>query len=149
MKISQKDLDLLVDSMMNEIYDRNYVAAEKDKIAKKASEKFMKLPKVKNLLKVFEIKDIKSIQLSDDFFKWTPADTNNKYEHSNYVGSVESLDNIFQSKVRSNTKIDYPDEWTVKNRLRSILAIELIWGNDLKKALSDVAKAIKKEFKLS
>jgi len=149
MKISQKDLDLLVDSMMNEIYDRNYVATEKDKIAKKESEKFMKLSRVKNLLKIFEIDNIKSVELSDDFFKWTPAESKNKYAHSNYVGSVESLDNTFQSKVRANTKIDYPDEWTVRNKLRSTLAVELIWGKDLKKALTEVSKSIKKEFKLS
>ena len=149
MKISQKDLDLLVDSMMNEIYDRFYITREREKIADKALVNFRKTKIYKQINDILSNPFISYISVKEDIYDWTPAEAAGKTRYTATFYTITDLENNFHSRMSNRTKIDYPSEFEVRNKLRSTLAIELIWGSDLKKALADVAKAIKKEFKLS
>lgn len=149
MKISQKDLDLLVTSMMNQIYDYDYIKREKEKIKEKDFEKLKKSKAYKDLVKIFDANpDIASINIFDTFYKWTVAFVESQATCTTNIHRKSIDKDLYSRFIYANVQVDYPDAVVVQNRLRSTLAIELIWGNDLKKALSDVAKAIKKEFKL-
>lgn len=150
MKISQKDLDLLVESMMNEVYDYDYVHKQQEKEADKALADFKKTKVYKNFKELFEKNPtVHYISIKDSTFDWTPAESAAKTWYTISLYTFADLERTFKNRVMNKIKIEYPDSCTVRNKIRTVLTIELIWGNDLKKALAEVTKTIKKEFKLS
>ena len=134
---------------MEEIYDRNFASKEKQSVAEKAWKEYKKTKVCKDVISLLSNPVIKWASISTTVFKWTPAEFKNEYyNQSVHVWWVESFENEFMSRVRTNTKSTYPDEYTVRSKLRSTLAIKLIWGKDLEKALAEVSSSIKKQFKI-
>lgn len=148
MKISAKEIDLLVSSLMPEIYDYDYINKVRDEKAEEAWKEFAKLPRVKEIKKIMENPYVHNIDIKESIFDETPAEVKKTYVGSNYISSFQAFKNLFKWKVSWKIKIDYPDSITVENKLRTLLTIECLWGNDLKQVLGDVVKSIKKEFKL-
>lgn len=54
MKITAKEIDLLVDSMMDKVYDRKFVSNETKKLAEKEWKETKKKPEVKEFLKLID-----------------------------------------------------------------------------------------------
>jgi len=52
MKITAKEIDLLVDSMMDKVYDRNYINEKKKELAEKEWKETKKKIEVKEFLKL-------------------------------------------------------------------------------------------------
>ena len=52
MKITAKEIDLLVDSMMDKVYDRSYINEQKKKLAEKEWKETKKKAEVKEFLKL-------------------------------------------------------------------------------------------------
>lgn len=148
MKISAKEIDLLVWSLMPEIYDYDYINKVRDEKAEEAWKEFAKLPRVKEIKKILENPYVHTIDIKESIFDETPAEVKKAYVSSNYISSLQSLKNLFKWRVSGKTKVDYPDSITVESKLRTLLTIECLWGSDLKKVLGEVVKTIKKEFKL-
>lgn len=148
MKISAKEIDLLVSSLMPEIYDYDYINKVRDEKAEEAWKEFVKLPRVKEIKKILENPYVHNIDIKESIFDETPAEVKKTYVSSNYISSLQSFKNLFKWRVSGKIKVDYPDSITVENKLRTLLTIECLWWNDLKKVLGEVVKTIKKEFKL-
>ena len=54
MKITAKEIDLLVDSMMDKVYDRSYINEQKKKLAEKEWKETKKKTEVKEFLKLID-----------------------------------------------------------------------------------------------
>lgn len=148
MKISQKDLELLVNSLMEELYDKNAIWKEKQSVAEAEWKAFKKTKACKDALAILNNPLVKWCSLDESVFDWTAAEYKSCWRYQVHVWWPESFENEFMSRVRSNVKSNYPDEYTVRTKLRTKLAIELIGWKDLKKCLDEVCKSIKKEFGL-
>jgi tellurite resistance protein len=68
MKLSAKDLEMVATTIVDAIYDDNYVSKAKQKMSEKMWKEFKNDKKVKELKKIFENPDIDSLYVKKSFF---------------------------------------------------------------------------------
>ena len=145
MKITAKEIDLLVDSMMDKVYDRNYINEKKKELAEKEWKETKKKAEVKEFLKLIN---------NDYFYSIVPSTKmyDTLWLKKNYYDNFCSRDDFEKwivSKLSNKYTVEYPTEYDVRKELKNMLVIECLWWTDLKAILWTVAKDIKKKFKLS
>ena len=145
MKITAKEIDLLVDSMMDKVYDKNHVTNETRKLAEKEWEKMKKKTVIKEFLKLIDNDYFYSIIPSQKIYEelWLKK---NCYDNMYWKDSFE---NWVIWKLAQKYKVDYPNERDVRKELKNMLVIECLWWDNLKEVLWAVTKEIKKKFKLA
>ena len=145
MKITAKEIDLLVDSMMDKVYDRNYINEQKKKLAEKEWKETKKKAEVKEFLKLINNDYFYSIVPSTKMYDtlWLKK---NCYD---CFYSKDDFEKWIVSKLSQKYTVEYPTERDVRKELKNMLVIECLWWTDLKAILWIVAKDIKKKFKLA
>ena len=145
MKITAKEIDLLVDSMMDKVYDRSYINEQKKKLAEKEWKETKKKTEVKEFLKLIDNDYFYSIIPSTKMYDtlWLKKNC-----YDNFY-SRDDFEKWIISKLSQKYTVEYPTEYDVRKELKNMLVIECLWGNDLKTILWTVAKDIKKKFKLA
>ena len=145
MKITAKEIDLLVDSMMDKVYDRNYINEKKRELAEKEWKETKKKAEVKEFLKLINNDYFYSIVPSTKMYDtlWLKK---NCYD---CFYSKDDFEKWIVSKLSQKYTVEYPTERDVRKELKNMLVIECLWWTDLKAILWTVAKDIKKKFKLS
>ena len=145
MKITAKEIDLLVDSMMDKVYDRNYINEQKKKLAEKEWKETKKKAEVTEFLKLINNDYFYSIVPSTKMYDtlWLKK---NCYD---CFYSKDDFEKWIVSKLSQKYTVEYPTERDVRKELKNMLVIECLWWTDLKAILWTVAKDIKKKFKLS
>lgn len=149
MKLSAKDLEMVATTIVDAIYDDNYVSKAKQKMSEKMWKEFKNDKKVKELKKIFENPDIDSLYVKKSFFDWTPAEKGGWY----YSGEVRiswcnSIENVFRERYENTLSITYPCRSQVFMDVKSQLVIECIGGKDLKKAIDTIQKTMKQKLDL-
>ena len=145
MKITAKEIDLLVDSMMDKVYDRNYINEKKKELAEKEWKETKKKAEVKEFLKLINNDYFYSIVPSTKMYDtlWIKKNC-----YDNFC-SRDDFEKWIVSKLSNKYTVEYPTEYDVRKELKNMLVIECLWWTDLKAILWTVAKDIKKKFKLS
>lgn len=145
MKITAKEIDLLVDSMMDKVYDRSYINEQKKKLAEKEWKETKKKAEVKEFLKLINNDYFYSIVPSTKMYDtlWLKKNC-----YDNFY-SRDDFEKWIISKLSQKYTVEYPTEYDIRKELKNMLVIECLWWTDLKVILWTVAKDIKKKFKLS
>lgn len=156
MKITRKEIDLLTEAIVGQIYNGEKVAKarqkERDTLSKKAWAEFEKSKQWKQMKKVFE--DYPFIQEfsvdEEEFFGDYISDYPYKWKtYQLYRKSYEI--NTRNDFCRKAVKIDeskFPTREQVAIKVNTILTIEALGGEDIKTIVNSVANIVKKEFNL-
>ena len=145
MKITAKEIDLLVDSMMDKVYDRSYINEKKRELAEKEWKETKKKVEVKEFLKLIDNDYFYSIVPSTKMYDtlWLKKNC-----YDNFY-SRDDFEKWIISKLSQKYTVEYPTEYDVRKELKNMLVIECLWWDNLKEILWAVIKEIKKKFKLS
>ena len=156
MKITRKEIDLLTDAIVGQIYDCDKIAKakqeERDALSEKAWAEFQKSKQWKQIKKIFEenpfIRDFSVDEeeffgkaISDYYYKWKTY----LFNRSNYEANIKN--DFCRRYVKINEK-KYPTREQIATKVNTLLTIEALGGEDIKSIVSSVADAVKKEFKL-
>jgi len=156
MKITRKEIDLLVDAIVGQIYDSDKIAKakqkEKDELSEKAWSEFQKSKQWKQVKKIFEENPfIKDFSVDEEEF-FGKAITDYYYKWKTYLFHRNTYETSIKSDFcRRYVQIDekkYPTRDQIATKVNTLLTIEALGGEDIKSIVSAVAKAVKNEFKL-
>lgn len=146
-KLNSKDIELLTNTIMQQVYDDNIVDNLKKEQAEKAWKEFEKSSNYKHLLVVlkplFENGFVKELAISNSFFNDTIAKGDYSYKNEFDIRSVEDVKIEFIRKAMCNIKIDFPSFNEIYNQVKSTLVVECLVGKDLQGVVSDLTKSIK------
>lgn len=156
MKITRKEIDLLTEAIVGQIYDSEKIAKakqeERDTLSEKAWADFEKSKEWKQVKKIFEeYPFVKEITVDEEsFFGSFISDYPYRWKtYMLYRNSYET--NTRTDFCRKAVKIDekkFPTREQVATKVNTLLTIEALGGEDIKSIVSSVADAVKKEFKL-
>lgn len=151
MKLSAKDLEMVASTIVNAIYDYNYVSKTKQKMSEKMWKEFRNSKKVKELKKIFDNPDIESVYIKNSFWEWTPAEKDFAswcYYWDCRIYWEHSIEDKFRERCESKMNIKYPCSHEILADVKSQLVIECIGGKDLKKAIDTIQKTMKQKLDL-
>lgn len=152
MKLSAKDLEMVANTIVDAIYDDNYVSKVKQKKSAEMWKEFKNDKKVKDLVKILDNQDIDCVQIKNSFFDWTPAEKsfgdNSYYYWDCYIYWLQSIENKFRERCESKMQISYPYRSQIFMDVKSQLVIECIGWKDLKKAIEGIQKEMKQKLDL-
>lgn len=156
MKITRKEIDLLTEAIVGQIYNSEKVAKarqeERDTLSKKAWAEFEKSKQWKQAKKVFE--DYPFIQgfSVDEMSFFGDYISDYPYRWKTYMLYRNSYETTIQNDFcRRAVKIDeskFPTREQVATKVNTILTIEALGGEDIKTIVNSVANTVKKEFNL-
>lgn len=146
-KLNSKDIELLTNTIMQQVYDDEIVDNLKKEQAEKAWKEFEKSSNYKHLLVVlkplFENGFVQELAISNSFFNDTIAKGDYSYKNCFDVKSIEDVKIEFIRKAMGNIKIDFPSFNEIYNQVKSTLVVECLVGKDLQGVVSDLTKSIK------
>lgn len=156
MKITRKEIDLLTEAIVGQIYDSDKIAKakqeERDALSEKAWAEFEKSKQWKQVKKIFEenqfVKEFSVNEeeffgkvISDYYYKWKTY----RFNRDTYETNVR---NDFCMRYIKIDEKKYPTKEQVATKVNTLLTIEALGGEDIKSIVGSVADAVKKEFKL-
>lgn len=150
-KLNSKDIELLTNTIMQQVYDDEIVDNLKKEQAEKAWKEFEKGSNYKHLLVVlkplFENGFVKELAIANSFFNDTIAKGDYSYKSQFDIQSVEDVKTEFIRKAMGNIKINFPSFNEIYNQVKSTLVVECLVGKDLQGVVSDLTKSIKTKLK--
>lgn len=145
MKLSSKDLEIVANSIVDQVYDDSYIDKIKANKADKERKDFEKTENVKQIKKLFKTYPfVDEVVLNEEFYDGTLA---KKYSCSywrEYVKSIEQLEINFKNRVKSRVQVDFPYRSQVYADVKAQLVIECLWWKDLKEVMKSIASSVKK-----
>lgn len=146
-KLNSKDIELLTNTIMQQVYDDNIVDNLKKEQAEKAWKEFEKSSNYKHLLVVlkplFENGFVQEVAISNSIFNDTIAKGDYSYKNQFDISSIDGVKDEFIRKSLYNIKIDFPSFNEIYNQVKSTLVVECLVGKDLQGVVSDLTKSIK------
>lgn len=146
-KLNSKDIELLTNTIMQQVYDDGIVDNLKKEQAEKAWKEFENGSNYKNLLAVlkplFENGFVKELAISNSFFNDTMAKGDYSYKNEFDIKSIEDVKTEFIRKAMNNVHVDFPSFNEIYNQVKSTLVVECLVGKDLQGVVSELTKSIK------
>lgn len=145
--ITQKQINILVDAIMKQVYDKKKLDEELEQLQEKEFKEFQKTKEYKNVVKVFEENPmIKYICVNKNYFF---SNTYEYYDTSIYANKYENdLRNIINSKVSSEFWKKVPNDYNMRKEIEEELTIRMLGGEDVRELIADLTKQFKSKFGL-
>lgn len=149
MKITQREIQLITDAIVNQVYDEKKINEQVRKEQEKAWKEFTASKKWKDTLKLLkELKKLDwfvSIMVKDrTFFDMAELCWTYDYKIANEDDVKNSYFNWISSKVRRKL----PDRYAVSRRIEALLTIKALCWKDMEAIMNEIIDIVKWEFKL-
>ena len=149
MKISQREIRLIADAIVNQVYDETKINEQVRKEQEKAWKKFSASKKWKDTLRLLEqlrkLDWFESITVKDrKFFDieemcWV-------YDYK--ITDEDKVKNSYFNWVASRVRRKFPDRYTVLKRIETLLTIKALCWKDMEAIMNEIVDIVKWEYKL-
>ena len=149
MKISQREIKLIAEAIVNEVYDETKINEQVVKEQEKAWKEFAASKKWKDTLKLLEqwkrIEWFEGITVKDKtFFNvkgmcWI-------YDYK--IVNENMVKNSFFSRSITSIRKKFPDRYALSKRVETLLTIKALCWKDMETIMNDIINTVKLEYKL-
>lgn len=149
MKVTSKEIRLITDAIVDQVFDQSKVSEKINSELEKSWNEFKKSKAWKDVLKLLKTwKQIDSfvwIVVRDKEFFWIKSLTwSCDYR---ITTEAKARDNYMNWK-RVELQKKFPDRYAISRKVETLLTIKTLCGKDMEKIIDDIIKSIRKEFKL-
>jgi len=153
MKLNQKEINMLAQTLVDDIYDQNKFRELAEAEGRKAYEKFLKRKEVKEMITFLKKHEEVNYLELDSKFLWKDWSCNSCWDF--YFGYASNnlrfwLDNnngVLTGFMNWASK-KFPSRHEIERKVRTELTYRMLWGEELKDVIDWLKNSIKKEFKL-
>ena len=145
--ITQKQINILVDAIMKQVYDKKKLDEELKQLQEKEFKEFQKTKEYKNIVKIFEENPmINCIGVNKNYFF---PDMCVYYDTNIYASKYENdLRNIINSKVSNEFWKKVPNDYNLRKEIEEELTIRMLGGEDVRELIADLTQQFKSKFGL-
>lgn len=149
MKISQREIRLIADAIVNQVYDETKINEQVRKEQEKAWKKFSTSKKWKDILKLLEqlrkFDWFENITVKDKKFFDIPEMC---WMYDYRITNEETVKNSYFNWVASSVRRKFPDRYTVSRRIETLLTIKALCWKDMEAIMNEIIDIVKWEYKL-
>lgn len=149
MKVSQREIKLIAEAIVNEVYNEQKINDQVRKEQEKAWKKFSASKKWKDtlkLLKEFRKLDwFASIVVKDRTFFDIPEIC---WVYDYKITSEDAVKNSYFNWIASKVRRKFPDRYTVLRKVETLLTIKALCWKDMEAIMNDIIDTVKWEYKL-
>lgn len=149
MKITSKEIRLITDAIVEQVYDDSKINKQIEDELEKAWNEFAKTEQWKNTVKMLKLWR----QL--DWFEWISVRDFEFFRLKNPLSSCsyklvseEKAKSSFKNWMRWTIQNKLPQKWAVTKKVEALLTIKTLCWKDIENIMDDIIKTIKKEYKL-
>lgn len=148
MKISQREIKLIAEAIVNEVYDETKINEQVVKEQEKAWKQFSSSKKWKDTLKILnQLKKfnwfVSIVVSSRQFF-----DIPDVYWTDYRIVNEDMVKNSYFTWIASKIKKKFPDRYTISRRVETLLTIKALCWKDMETIMNDIINTVKWEYKL-
>lgn len=149
MKITSKEISLITDAIVDQIYNEADVNKKIKEAEEKARNEFSKSKQWKDTLKLLKLwKQLdwfEWISVKDfEFFKINKLCWSCSYK----ITTEEKAKQNFMWRVHSTVIKDFPDRFLIRRKVETLLTIKTLCWKDMESIMNEIIATVKKEFKL-
>ena len=151
MKVTQKEIRLITDAIVSQVYDEQKIREKIDKKLESLWKNFSKSKKWKDTMKLFNLWQqltwFKWILVNDKDFFWIP----NMYGNCDYriTSEAQAKTSYFNwNRANVEREFGYANKGMIVRKVETLLTVKLLCGWDMEKVMDEIIKTIKKEFNL-
>ena len=149
MKITQKEISLITDAIVDQVYNDAEVNKKIKEAEEKAWNEFSKTKQWKDTVKILklwkEIDWFEWVSVKDlEFFKINKMCWICSYKITNEERAKQS----YMWRIHSSISKDFPDRYLIKRKVETLLTIKTLCGKDMEAIMNEIITTVKKEFKL-
>lgn len=146
MKITKKDIDLISEAIVNEVYDDTKINELIRQDEEKMWNDFAKSKKRKDTLKLLDA--CKKIE----WFNGISVASNKFFDTKNWcwnytIFSEKTTKESYMTNAYYIARKKYPDRYIILNKVKTLLTIKMLWGKDIETVMNEIKDALKKEYK--
>lgn len=146
MKITRNDINILAEAIVNDVYNDQKIGDLINKDEEKMWNDFAKSKKRKDTLKLLKlwksVEWFKGIAIVNSKFFWDGI-----WCWTSTIIDEESTKQSFKASAYYVAKKNYPDRYTVINRIKTLLTVKILWGKDIETVMKEIKDMLKKEYK--
>ena len=149
MKITSKEIALITDAIVDQVYDQEKMNKKIKEAEDKAWNEFSKSKKWKDTLKL--LRALKQL----DWFEW--IDVKDKdffwikslcWSLTYKITSEEKAMNSYKGWIHSQVSKEFADRYLIRRKVETLLTIKTLCWKDMEVIMNEIIETIKKEFKL-
>ena len=149
MKVTQKEIRLITDAIVDQVYDQAKVNEKINSELEKSWNEFKSSKAWKDMLKLLKAwKQIDSfvwIIVRDKDFFWIKSLT---WSCDYRITTEAKAKDNYMNWKRIEIQKKFPDKYAISRKVETLLTIKTLCGKDMEKIINDIIVSIKKEFKL-
>lgn len=149
MKITSKEISLITDAIVDQVYDEADVNKKIKEAEEKAWNEFSKTKQWKDTLKLLKLWK----QL--DWFEWISVKDFDFFHLNKMCGSCsykitseEKAKSNYMSWVHTQVTKNFPDRFLIRRKVETLLTIKTLCWKDMEAIMNEIIATVKKEFKL-
>ena len=149
MKITQKEISLITDAIVTQVYDDAKINQQIQKAKDDALNEFSKSKKWKDTIKLLKawrnIVWFNWIYVKDkEFFSLKQL----SYWVDCKITSEEDAKYKYINWIAPSITRQFPDRYMIKQKVQTLLTIKVLCGKDMEAIMNEIIATVKKEFKL-
>lgn len=149
MKISQREIKLIAEAIVNEVYDETKINEQVLKEQEKAWKQFSSSKKWKDTLKLLEqwkrIEWFEGITVKDKTF-FNIKEMCWLYDYK--IVNENMVKNSYFAWSISSIRKKFPDRYALSKRVETLLTIKALCWKDMEAIMNDIINTVKLEYKL-
>lgn len=149
MKITSKEIRLITDAIVDQVYNQSKVTEKVNSELEKSWNDFKSSNAWKDMLKLLKAwKQIDSfvwIVVRDKEFFWIKSLS---WSCDYRITTEDKARDSYMNWKRIEIQKKFPDRYAISRKVETLLTIKTLCGKDMEKIIDDIIKSIKKEFKL-
>ena len=148
MKITAKEIRLITDAIVEQVYDQAKVNEKIKEAENKAWNEFSKSKQWKDTLKILKLWK----QL--DWFEWISVKDFEFFKIKSFwsmsykITSEDKVKESYKSWIRSKVAKEFPDRYIISKKVETLLTIKTLCWKDMEAIMNEIINSVKKEFKL-
>ena len=149
MKITAKEIRLITDAIVDQVYDQEKMNKKIREAEDKAWNEFSKSKKWKDTLKVLKLwKQLdwfEWISIKDKEFFWIKS----LYWSMSYkITTEDKARDSYKGWIHNQVSKEFPDRYLIMRKVETLLTIKTLCWKDMEAIMNEIVTTIKKEFKL-
>lgn len=149
MEITAKEIRLITDAIVDQIYDQSKVNEKIKEAEDKAWNNFSKSKKWKDTLKILKLWKtldwFEWISIKDKEFFWIKSLC---WSMLYKITSEDKAMNSYKGLIHNQVLKDFPDRYLITRKVETLLTIKTLCGKDMEVIMNEIIATVKKEFKL-
>lgn len=148
MKITAKEIRLITDAIVEQVYDQEKVNEKIREAEDKAWNDFSKSKLRKDTVKMLKLWR----QL--DWFEWISVKDFEFFKIKSFwsmsykITSEDKVKESYKSWIHSKVAKDFPDRYAIARKVETLLTIKTLCWKDMEAIMNEIITTVKKEFKL-